>query len=271
MYLKTFPEGLRLVKVPVKEIEVLHKTVHSFRDETIGAEQTLLLGVPLLDIRAEFEVGAGSEFGFRLNGDNTVSYNKSEIRITGDNLINQTEDYPVPADNIIKMHIVADIGILEVFINDGHRSFTHYYTADPDNSDLRIFSNDGDTRLVSADIYELNSAWDREPSAHGCMDPLASNFNVNATIACDDCCDFTGIEKRPAIAADRLIKFSNGLLSVLFEGEMSLTIQKISGETVFTGQRKGPHEYSFSTFKPGIYIVKVAVGTEMYTRKVVTF
>ena len=169
MKIKTLPEGVRVVATPIKEIELLHKTKHSWSNETIQPGENLLNGLSgmLFDIRAEFEIDTASEFGFRIRGDHTVSYDveKNTAQLSGD--ITKSNAWKIPPmKKRVKMQILVDRSLIEAFYDEGRAYLSTSFFPDEANQSLELFSSGGKTRLVSMDVYELKSAWDRaEPTA----------------------------------------------------------------------------------------------------------
>lgn len=169
MKMKTFPEGVRVVATPIEEIELLHKARHSWSNETIRPGENLLNGLRgmLFEIRAEFEIDSACEFGFRIRGDHTVSYDveKNTARLSGD--ITKSNSWKIPPmKKRVKMQILVDRSLIEAFYDDGRAYLSASFYPDKANQGLEIFSSGGNTRLISLDVYELKSAWDR-------ADPIA--------------------------------------------------------------------------------------------------
>ena len=162
--LRTFPEGLRAIATPIPEIALLHKATHSWRIETVVPGTNLVgrLNGDLFDIRAEFEIGTASEFGFRIRGKGAVSYDvtNQQARLSGD--ITQSNTWKMDAvKGRVKMQILVDRSIIEAFYDEGRAYIMSTFYPDKSNQSLELFSTGGNTRLISLDVYELKSAWDR--------------------------------------------------------------------------------------------------------------
>jgi sucrose-6-phosphate hydrolase SacC (GH32 family) len=162
--LRTFPEGLRAVATPIPEIALLHKATHSWKDETIAPGTNLLgkLNGDLFEIKAEFEIGTASEFGFRIRGKGAVSYDvtNQQARLSGD--ITQGNTWKMKPDKgRVKMQILVDRSIIEAFYDEGRAYLVSTFYPDAPNRTLELFSTGGNTRLFSLDVHELGSAWDR--------------------------------------------------------------------------------------------------------------
>ncbi len=154
--LRTFPEGIRMCRLPVKEIEKLHTKRHQWRDWVLKPGENLLAGLSgeLFDIRTEVKLGDTSEFGFRCRGEAIVyAANKKKLSCLG----RSAELEPV--SNRIKLQILLDRTSIEVFGNDGKVSMTSCFLPRSKDRPLEIFAAGGSVRILSLDIYELRSAW----------------------------------------------------------------------------------------------------------------
>jgi levanase/fructan beta-fructosidase len=154
--LQTTPEGLRLTRRPVKEIEKLHGQSHKFADKTLEPGQNLLAGVTgdLFELRAEIEPGDAAEVGFRIRGE-PVMYSVKEKKISCLGASAPLE----PVKGRIQLQILVDRSSLEVFGNDGRASLTSCFLPAKDNRTLETVAISGQAKVVSLEVYELRSAW----------------------------------------------------------------------------------------------------------------
>jgi sucrose-6-phosphate hydrolase SacC (GH32 family) len=162
--LKTFPEGLRAVATPIPEIALLHKAKHSWKNETIVPGSNLLgkLHGDLFEIKAEFGIGSATEFGFRIRGKGIVSYNTTDKQARLNGEVIQGNNWNFNPDNgKVTMQILVDRSIIEAFYDGGRAYLMSPFYPEKANRSLELFSTGGDTRLLSLDVYELQSAWDR--------------------------------------------------------------------------------------------------------------
>ncbi|MCH7228829.1 glycoside hydrolase family 32 protein [Haloferula sp. A504] len=165
--LRTFPEGVRAAATPVKEIQLLHQATHAWEDLTVRPGENLLrdLRGMLFEIRAEFEIGDASEFGFRIRGDHVVSYKVKEKQAQVGGKVSKGNQWPMPPDrNRVKMQILVDRSLIEAFFDEGRAYLMTSFFPQQDNQSLELFSTGGETRLISLDVHELKSAWDRPQS-----------------------------------------------------------------------------------------------------------
>lgn len=165
MKLKTFPEGIRVAATPIREIELLHKKKHSWRNQTLRQGENLLklLSGMLFEIQAEFEIDTASEFGFRIRGDHTVSYDVKNNSAQFSGKITKSNVWEIsPMKKRVKMQILVDRCMLEAFYDEGRAYLSSSFFPNETNQSLELFSVGGETRLLSLDVYELRSAWDRD-------------------------------------------------------------------------------------------------------------
>jgi sucrose-6-phosphate hydrolase SacC (GH32 family) len=152
--LKTTPEGIRLFRQPVREIENLHQKEHHWNNETIKSEENLLSG-DLFGIRAEFELGKATEFGFVVRGEK-VQYKVADNQLS---CLGRSATLK-PIGDKIRLQILVDRTSIEVFGNDGRISLSSCFLPNLDNTGLSVYSDGGDVKIDSMDIFELRSAWD---------------------------------------------------------------------------------------------------------------
>ena len=166
--LRTFPEGLCVCMSPVREIELLHKKKHHWVQKTIEPRQNLLKNLTgdFFHIKAQFALSDATEFGFRIRGDRTISYNckdntasvrSSKERIRGDEPIKIT-----PIKNRIQIEILIDRSSIDAFFDNGRLSYSNVFFPEESNKNLELFSKAGNTKLLWMDVWELKSAWDRK-------------------------------------------------------------------------------------------------------------
>ena len=152
--LRTFPEGIRLCKQPVREIALLRGKKHSWRNLEVGPGQNPLAGIngELFDIEAEIEIGTATDFGFDIRG-YPVAY------MVGDNALfwRNRSAHMNPVDGRIRIRIVVDRTSAEVFGNDGFVTFSSCFRQDIFNH-IGFYSSGGTVRLHTLQVHELKPA-----------------------------------------------------------------------------------------------------------------
>ncbi len=158
MKLKTTPQGLRIFRTPVKEIELLHGKVYKWADASIKPGENLLAGVSsdLLDIRAEVEMGPASTVEFALRGA-SVSYDATKKTLTS---LSASAPMEMTTGRI-KLRILLDRTSIEVFGNDGLVPMTSCFLPKPADQTIQLNATGGEAKLISMTVYELKSAWQR--------------------------------------------------------------------------------------------------------------
>jgi sucrose-6-phosphate hydrolase SacC (GH32 family) len=153
--LRTFPEGLRLCRQPVREIESLRGQERRWENETLRPGGDLLVGVTgdLFDIAAEIEPGDASGFGFRIRGE-PIECSLKEKKIT---CLGASADLE-PAGGRIDLRILVDRASLEVFALGGRVSMTSCFLPRAGKKSLEVYA-EAPVRVVSLKVYPLRSAW----------------------------------------------------------------------------------------------------------------
>jgi fructan beta-fructosidase len=163
--LKTFPEGVRLTRYPIAELESLRTTSASWTSRTITTDPATdpLAGTSAdtYELLAEFDLtgATASRFGFKLHAradgtaDRLVTYDRLAQTLYGAPL--------APINGRVKMRILVDRGQLEIFGNDGKLSVTDTvnFNSASTSQGIRLYAEGGSVNLVSLQLYRLGSAW----------------------------------------------------------------------------------------------------------------
>jgi len=174
--LKKFPEGIRAVQRPVKEIQMLRGEHKAWQDIIIDQDSRLLAGEKgkCLEIEAEFELASAREFGFKVrksrNEETIIGYDTERDEIFVDRRKSGRVDFhsgftgkhsaPLkPEENRIKLHIFVDWSSVELFANDGKITITDLIFPEPDSDGLEIYSRGGTVKLNCLNIYHLDNIW----------------------------------------------------------------------------------------------------------------
>jgi sucrose-6-phosphate hydrolase SacC (GH32 family) len=138
--LKTTPNGPRLFRLPVKELEVLRGKVHAWTDTTIVPGTNLLSGLThdLYDIEGEIQAGSSKEVGFKARG-KPVSLHF--------------------VDGRAKFRMLVDRITIEVFEDDGAKTQAMTFMPDDKAAPLDLFAVGGNAKIVSLKVHELKSIW----------------------------------------------------------------------------------------------------------------
>jgi fructan beta-fructosidase len=156
MKLRNTPQGLRMDRTPVKELDLLRTKEQKWSDVTVKPGDNPLAGVSgeLMEIQAEIEMGDASGFSFNTRGE-IINYSAADKKIT---CLGASAPLD-PAGKTIKLQILVDRSSIEVFGNAGEIAMTSCFLAKPGNKELALTGTGGTIRVVSMQVYELKSAW----------------------------------------------------------------------------------------------------------------
>ena len=115
MELRTLPDGVRLCRTPIKEIERLYVDSFELQNTMLkenGDNPLASISGDLFDIEMVIEPGRASEFGLSLHG-RTIRYAENQVSCLG-------RSAPLPlVDGKVKLRILVDRTSLELFGNQG--------------------------------------------------------------------------------------------------------------------------------------------------------
>jgi sucrose-6-phosphate hydrolase SacC (GH32 family) len=172
--LKTFPEGVRLIQNPIKELESLRKTHMVAKENTfegIWQPGKFTPGKNAYELIVEFENISAEEFGLNLCvGDDqrtVVGFNASQEELFVDRRKSGYVEFsPVfpgvsrgPLKNrtgTTRLHIYVDKCSIEVFGNNGETTISSKIYPDPGKTAITLFSNKGKVKVKSLEIWELD-------------------------------------------------------------------------------------------------------------------
>ena len=138
--LKPANGSYRIAQHPVRELESLRDKAHYVEPRTMKVGETLLPGIggSTVEIVAEFKLDTAKRFGLKLlkNGkeETIVGYDVDSKRMFLDRshsgynrMLDYAKSYSVellPDDSRIRLHIFADVSIVELYGNDGIANMT---------------------------------------------------------------------------------------------------------------------------------------------------
>jgi fructan beta-fructosidase len=151
------PDGLRLTRTPVKELESLRIQHHQWRKLTLkeGSSNPLKqLNPELVELRAEFEPGNASALILHIRGVDVVYDVKKQV------LLADGVQAPAPLINgKLKLILYADRTGIEIFANDGLLYMPVNINLDQTNKSLSFAAKGGTVTIKQLDVYELKSIW----------------------------------------------------------------------------------------------------------------
>jgi sucrose-6-phosphate hydrolase SacC (GH32 family) len=162
--LKKYLEGIKLVRKPVKEIELLHMKGEVWENKNLipGIAKNLLHGVKgdCFHIIGTFKLKTVDNFGFfvRLDKEKNgaeIMYNVKSHALTclGQSIVVE------PVDGTIKLEILLDRSSLEIFANDGKVAMSSNYIGTAKGDGVFLFNNGGELLVEKLEVYPLKSIW----------------------------------------------------------------------------------------------------------------
>jgi len=151
--LKSFPDGVRMCRMPVKEIETLRTGEFKWHDVTVSPNENILSGVDgeLFDIETEIELADAGEFGFNLRGQD-VHYDVASRTLSCLGRKATVE----PENNRLRLRVLVDRNTVEVYANGGRAVFSNCFV--PNGSrNLGSLSKGGKVKIVSMHVWPLKS------------------------------------------------------------------------------------------------------------------
>ncbi len=152
-----FSEGLRLCRMPVKEIQGLYASTHKQGHMLLAADQPmegLNSNKGPVDVSVEFDPGQSAAVGFKIQGE-TIRYNSREQTIT---CLGRTTPLP-PENGKVRLRLLVDRSSIELFGNDGKVSMTSCFLPPPGSTEFTLFSEGASVQVSSLVIHSLKSAW----------------------------------------------------------------------------------------------------------------
>ena len=151
------PDGIRLTRMPVKEMEALRSTAFHFGKVSLkenGANPLKDLNIELAELHTEFEPGKASEVSLSVRG-LAIIYNAAKKTITVDGV-----DAPAaPINGKIKLIVYADRTGVEIFINDGLAYMPINKNLDSANRSFSFSAKGGMVKVNGLDVWMLKGIW----------------------------------------------------------------------------------------------------------------
>jgi sucrose-6-phosphate hydrolase SacC (GH32 family) len=153
--LQRFPDGIRLCREPVSNIDGLAVARQYWKDVVVKEGQKLIpeLTADLLDLTVNIDFSRAYEFGINVRGQ-TIKYSVSE-----QNLSVGSSYAPLKlADGTLKLRILVDRSSVEVFADRGEVTFS-MVTLEPADASVSLFCKGGEIHVHSLAANHLESIW----------------------------------------------------------------------------------------------------------------
>ena len=153
MELKTTAQGIRLFRLPVKEIENLYVKTYTFNNLNAKELTDKLTGIKLELMNLSFEINPTNFIKLSLRG-NEITYEKMEQCF-----IFKNKKIPAKESNgKVKLRVLLDRTSVELFVNDGEAVATFYAVPEHTNKNITVSANES-TVFNCFTINELKSSW----------------------------------------------------------------------------------------------------------------
>lgn len=165
--LKKYTEGLRLIKKPVKEIEILQTKASIWENKNLipGINKNILKGIKsdCMHIKGSFKIKTADNFGFvvrfdKKNNGAEILYNTKTNTLS---CLGQSA-YVEPVDGTIKLDILIDRASIEIYCNDGKVAISSCFTPVINAYGIFLFNTGGELLVEKLEIFPLKSIWYKE-------------------------------------------------------------------------------------------------------------
>jgi levanase/fructan beta-fructosidase len=139
-----------LFRKPIREVDKLHRQVHTWKDRSLSAGETLPVKVAgdLFHLLAEVEIRDGSALMFTLRG--------MAVRVTAQSLACAGRTAPL-SSRVKTVEILVDRTSVEAFANEGEASISACFL--PKEDGLRVECTEGTAAIRALQVFELQSTW----------------------------------------------------------------------------------------------------------------
>ena len=162
--LKTFSDGVHLLRNPIKELELLHGKLNSWKNKNIipGIKNNILKNIKgdCKHFICTFDSKTSDNFGLMVRHSKKAvgteilyDVKRGVLYCLGTNVPLKTND------NKLVLEILVDRSSIEIFANNGDKVISKCFTPDEESIGYEIFTNGGELLIDQMDIYDMNSSW----------------------------------------------------------------------------------------------------------------
>ena len=151
--LKTFPNGVRVARTPVAEIEKLYTSSKHFDAQVVSAGQNPFAATTskVFDLELVLDLAKTTAKTITCKiGDVSFALDLTAQKLFGATL--------TPINGKLKLRVLRDWAQYEVFGNDGQVVHTDAHAFDPNDASISL-TGDGAVAVASADFHTLGRAW----------------------------------------------------------------------------------------------------------------
>jgi sucrose-6-phosphate hydrolase SacC (GH32 family) len=157
--LRSYREGMRICRVPVKELSSLYDKDHAWQDCVIKKGQRLVVPThhDLFAISARVQLDSGKAIGAFIHGINMrYDLEKKMFNLLGRDILIE------PVDGCLEFEVLVDRTSMELFAQGGKASASFCCLPEPRDMPLEFLAEGGDIKFISLRVHELQSAWTEE-------------------------------------------------------------------------------------------------------------
>jgi sucrose-6-phosphate hydrolase SacC (GH32 family) len=164
LQLRTYPEGIRLLKQPIKALEQLQEKPFEVKDKNVipGLDKNPIKRIKgdCFRLKGVFQLKTVSSFGFVVrtgkSGDGTeIRYDATRNRLS---CLGETASLQ-PEDGKIKLDVLVDRSSIEVFGNDGKVVISGTFTPKEDDWDYILYNTGGELYIEDLKVYPIRTIY----------------------------------------------------------------------------------------------------------------
>jgi fructan beta-fructosidase len=157
--LRTFPEGVRLCTLPVREIDRLHKgEKFSFQGELkLGDNPLKGVSGELLDIRLKIEPATAGEITLNVRG--------APIRFAVKDRKLSCLGHSAPIDLVdgcLALRVLLDRSTIEIFTEDGRANLAFCFLPPRDDKTVGLSASGGNAMIRSLVAWQMETTWAKQ-------------------------------------------------------------------------------------------------------------
>lgn len=154
--LRTSPSGARLYANPVPEVALLRTSTNTWPAQALASGNNIMAGTigEAFELDARFQPGTATSLTFTLRG-TTVTYDRAAQTVS---CLGVTRSL-VPSNGVVRLQILVDRGIMEIFGNDGLLYIPIRVTPSSGAQAVSFAASGSGATLNSLTMHNLGSFW----------------------------------------------------------------------------------------------------------------
>lgn len=165
--IRKFTEGLKLLRKPIREIELLHQKGDRWENENLipGINKNLTHGIKgdALHIIGTIRIKTADSFGFVIRLDKKDNGTEIMYNVKTKTLSCLGKSAVVePVDGSLKLEILLDRSSVEIFANDGKVVMSSCFAPVENATGLYLFNTGGEILVEKLEIFPVKSIWNTE-------------------------------------------------------------------------------------------------------------